>query len=132
MKRVIWLLTIVVMLAGPVALVVPRAAEAADTMTIVTKERGSGNPALHACYTVVDLNNGQPNGGAGGSCDGNDGTADGTTVVNLTGPCDPCRVTQGLPDQFNDQPTDYLLEPPQEGTSSQPTPSIISSSPTSS
>jgi hypothetical protein len=116
---VVRVLAVLVVLAGPVALVVPKAAEAAETITIVTKEQGSGNPALHACYTVADLNNGQFNGGVGGACDGNDGTADGTTVVNLTGPCDPCRVTQGLPDQPNDQPTDYLREPDQQGTSSE-------------
>jgi len=114
------LLLVLVMLAGPAALVVPRAAEAADTITIFTKERGSLKPALYACYTVADLNeSGGFNGGVGGACDGNDGTADGTTVVNLTGPCDPCQVTQGLPDKPNDQPTDYLLEPAQVGSSSQ-------------
>ncbi len=117
-RGIVRLLMVLVLLAGPVALVVPRAA-AAETMTIITTERGSGNPALHACYTVADLNNGQVNGGVGGSCDGNDGTADGTTVVTLLGPCDPCRVTQGLPNKPNNQPTDYLLEPSQEGNSSQ-------------
>jgi hypothetical protein len=119
MKRVIWLLTIVVMLAGPVVLVVPRAAEAADTMTIFTQERGSLKPALYACYTIADLENGQFNGGAGGGCDIDDGPADGKTIVNLTGPCDPCLVTQGLPDKPNDQPTDYLREEPQTGSQGQ-------------
>jgi hypothetical protein len=119
-RGIVPLVMLLVLLAGPTALVVPRTAKAAEALTIVTKERGSGNPALHACYTVADLrDDGGFNGGVGGACDGHDGTADGTTVVTLLGPCSPCRVTQGLPDQPNDQPTDYLLEPSQEGSSGQ-------------
>jgi len=118
-KRVVAVLVILMMLALPAAFMVPRGADAAETITIFTKERGSVKPALYACYTVADLNNGQFNGGVGGSCDANDGTADGKTVVNLTGICDPCRITQKLVDKPNDQPTDYLLEPAQDGSSSQ-------------
>ena len=118
-RRIVQLLMVLVMLAGPVALIVPRAAEAADTITIVTKERGSLKPALHACYTVEDLrDDGGGNGGVGGACDGADGAADGTTVVTVA-PCSPCRVTQHLPAQPNHQPTDYLLEPQQTGTQSE-------------
>lgn len=115
MRRTIALLTMAALLAiaaFPLGLVAPQSARAASTITVETVERDSGDPVPYACYTVADLNeNGNFNGGVGGDCD-EDG--DGTTQVDVA-PCDPCRVTQGLPDQPNDQPTDYLLEPDQEG-----------------
>lgn len=120
MKRVAIVLALVAVLAMPVALVGPPAAEAAGTITVVTKERGSGGPARYACYTVEDLrDDGGGNGGVGGACDDADGSADGTTTVNLLGPCSPCRVSQSLPDLPDDSPTPYLREPSQVGAEGQ-------------
>jgi hypothetical protein len=119
-KRAVAVLVVLMMLAVPAALMVPRGADAAETITIFTQERSSMQPALYACYNVADLrDDGGFNGGVGGACDGTDGTADGKTMVTLLGPCSPCRVTQSLPVKPNDQPTDYLLEPSQQGSSSQ-------------
>ena len=119
MKRVVSGLALVAMLIVPFGLARPQAAAAAGTITVETKERGSEGPALHACYTVADLNDsGGFNGGVGGACDKDDGAVDGTTVVSVA-PCSPCRVSQGLPDKPNGQPTDYLPEPPQTGAEGQ-------------
>ncbi len=113
MRRTIALLTMAALLAiaaFPLGLVAPQSARAAGTITVNTVERGSGNPAPYAKYCVEDLtDSGTGNGGVGCATD-TDG--DGTTVVEVA-PCDPCRVTQALPEQPNGQPTDYLLEEPQ-------------------
>ena len=119
MKRVVLVVTVLTLVIVPLGLARPPAAAAADTITILTKERGSEGPALYACYSVEDLTDaGTGNGGVGAACDGDDGTVDGTTRVPVA-PCDPCRVSQGLPDRPNDQPTDYLLERPQVGGAGQ-------------
>lgn len=120
MKRMVSVLAVLTLLVVPLDLARPSTAAAGSTMTILTKERGSGDPALYACYSVEDLTDaGTGNGGVGGGCDGDDGAADGTTLLTGLAPCDPCRVTQKLPDQPDDQPTQYLLEPQQVGGAGQ-------------
>ncbi len=109
--RMMTVLTLLAALAVPLGVTNPPAASAAGTITVETKERGSEGPAPYACYTVEDMSNGTGNGAVGGACDGD---GDGTTVVPV-GDCDPCRVSQSLPEQPNGQPTDYLLEQPQTG-----------------
>ena len=119
MRRAPTSIALLAALALPLGLAAPPAARAADTITVVTKERGSEGPALYACYSVEDLTDaGTGNGGVGAACDGDDGTVDGTTRVPVA-PCDPCRVSQHLPEKPNDQPTDYLLEPAQVGGAGQ-------------
>lgn len=113
MKRTI-LLTMAALLAiaiVPIGLVAPQSARAAGTITVVTKERGSeGRPAPFVKYCVEDLtDSGTGNGGVGCSTD-TDG--DGTTQIDV-GPCDPCRVTQSLPEKPDGSYPDYLLEEPQ-------------------
>ena len=120
MRRTVSVLAVLALLAVPLGLARPAAVAAAGTITVETKERGSEGPALHACYSVADLTeSGGFNGGVGGACDGDDGAADGRTVVNLKLPCSPCRVSQGLPDKPDGRPTDYLPEPPQTGAEGQ-------------
>ena len=111
MKRTVSVLAVLTLLAVPLGLAQPQSTVAAGTIRIETRERGSEGPALHVCYSVEDLTD------AGTSNDG----VDGTTVVRLLGigTCSPCRVTQKLPTQPNNQPTDYLLEPPQTGEAGQ-------------
>lgn len=110
LKRAIVLSALLAILAAPLALVHPQPAAAAGTITVNTIERGSGKAAPYAKYCVADLrDDGGFNGGVGCATD-TDG--DGTTIVEVA-PCDPCHVTQALPEQPNGQPTDYLLEEPQ-------------------
>lgn len=120
MARKIVAVLLLTLLIGPLGFARPSAVGAQGTVTIVTTERGGGGPALYACYSVEDLTDaGTGNGGVGSNCDGDDGAADGTTQVILLGSCDPCRVTQKLPNQPDHQPTSYLLEPQQIGTAGQ-------------
>lgn len=117
MKRALAVLAVLAMLVVPAVLTVPRAVEAqAQSITIHTKELGSLKPALYACYTLTDLNLGEPNGGSGKNCDNGqngDAEADGMVVVTLLRECSPCRVTQSLPEKPDSTPPDYLLEDPQ-------------------
>ncbi len=115
MRRVVPAMALVAMLVVPFGLAGPPAASAQGTITVETKERGSEEPALYACYNVQDRSNGSGTGAVGAACDGDDGLIDGTTVVTVSN-CNPCRVSQSLPDKPDDQPTDYLLEPFQDGS----------------
>lgn len=111
MKRVILSITVLMLLAGPLTLAPTPSVSAASQMRIETKERGSGNPIPYACYTVADLIRG---GGIGTNHCDEDG--DGTTIITSDDPCTSCRVGQSLPDDPNTGlPTNYLLEPSQDG-----------------
>lgn len=113
-NRAIALPALLALLVAPLALVQPQPTAAEEsTMTIVTVERGSGKPVRNACYTVADIS-GVPF-GVGGACDRDDGNSDGTTIVRSTDPCDLCRVHQGLGDNGDNPPVDYVPAPDQEG-----------------
>lgn len=121
MKRAASVLVVLAALAAPVAWRAPAASGAGAPVTIRTTERGSGAPAPYACYALTDLPGGAASGGGQGRfCDNGlngDDAADGTVVATPSGECDPCRVTQDLPAKPGGVPTEYLLEPPQEGPS---------------
>ncbi len=110
-NRAIVLSALLALLVAPLALLHPQPAAAASTMTIVTKERGSGKSIPHVCYGVRDMERG---GDVAGGCD-DDG--DGTTVLTTDGAgCSNCRIGQSLRDDPNTGlPTEYLSEPFQFG-----------------
>lgn len=112
MKRTISLLTVLTILVVPLTFARVPEASASGTMTILTKERGSGAPAIGACYSVQDLIRG---GGIASACDNHDGSLDGTTILTSTDPCDSCRIHQSMPDHpTTGLPTEYLVEPFQD------------------